>query len=94
MPPLAKYDCIVCTYIFSSQYEDKSGKERETNEINSSTLFASVYVDILHAGFALDEATPVKLALASLPDSRLLRVVSPAAAKKIAAIHAGRGPIA
>lgn len=37
-------------------------------EINSIALFASVYIDILHASLALDEATPVKLALASLSD--------------------------
>lgn len=66
----------------------------EQKEINSNALFASVYIDILHAGLTLDEATPVKLALASLPDSRLLRIVSPTAAKEIAAVHAGRGPIA
>lgn len=47
-------------------------------------------IDILHAGLALDIATPVKLALASFSDSRLLRIVSSAAAEKIAAIHAGR----
>ena len=66
----------------------------EKKEINSSVLFASVYIDILYAGLALDEATPVKLAFASFPDGRLLRVVSSAAAKKIATVHAGRSPIA
>lgn len=66
----------------------------EKKEINSSALFASVYIDILHAGLAFDEATPMKFALASLPDGRLLRVVSPTAAKEIAAVHAGRSPIA
>lgn len=63
-------------------------------DINNSALFASVYIDIFHAGLALDKATPVKLALASLPDGRLLCVVSPTATKEIAAVHAGRGPIA
>lgn len=63
-------------------------------DINSSALFASVYIDTLHAGLTLDEATPVKLAFAFLLDGRLLRVVAPTAAKKITAVHAGRGPIA
>lgn len=63
-------------------------KELEKKEINSSALFASVYIDILYAGLALDEATPVKLAFASFPDGRLLRVVSSAAAKEIATVHA------
>lgn len=51
-------------------------------------------VDTFYAGLALDEATPVKLALAPLPDRRLLRVVSSTAAKEITAVHAGRRPIA
>lgn len=80
-----------CTYICEDKFQKGIMRKKE---INSSALFASVYIDILHASLALDEATPVKLALASLPDGRLLRVVSPTAAKKIAAVHAGRGSIA
>jgi len=87
MPPLLGYDC---TYIPSIM----RGQIRKGKEINNSALFASVYIDIFHAGFAIDEATPVKLALAPLPDGRLLRVVSPTAAKEIATVHTGRGPIA
>lgn len=56
-------------------------RSHKKKRINSSALLASVDIDIFHASLAFDEATPVKFALASLPDGRLLRIVSSAAAK-------------
>ena len=51
-------------------------------------------LDVPHALLALDIAAPVELALAALLDGRLVRVVAPAAAHQIAAVHAGRSPVA
>jgi len=94
MPQFSEYVVLssVRTYIFDNA--KTSPKKSYGKEINSSALFASVYIDILYASLALDEATPVKLAFASFPDGRFLRVVSSAAAKEITTVHAGRGPIA
>jgi len=93
MPQFSEYVVLssVRTYIFDNA--KTSPKKSYGKEINSA-LFASVYIDILYASLALDEATPVKLAFASFPDGRFLRVVSSAAAKEITTVHAGRGPIA
>ncbi len=51
-------------------------------------------VDRLDAGFALDVTAPVELALATLLDRSLERVVAPSATHEIAAVHAGRRPVA
>ena len=59
-----------------------------------SCSLAGVDVDRFDAGLALDVAAPVELALAALLDGRLVRVVAPAAAHQIAAVHAGRSPVA
>lgn len=56
---------------------------------NSMFLLAGVNIDIFHTSLTFDETTPVKFAVASFSNSRFLRVVSSAATKKIAAIHAG-----
>ena len=59
-----------------------------------SCSLAGVDVDRFDAGLALDVAAPVELALAALLDGRLVRVVAPTAAHQIAAVHAGRSPVA
>jgi len=51
-------------------------------------------IDIFYTSLTFHEATPVKLAFASLFNSCLLRVVSSTAAEEIATVHAGRGSIA
>jgi len=51
-------------------------------------------IDIFYTSLTFHEATPMKLAFASLFDSRFLRIVSSTATEEIATIHAGRGSIA
>ena len=59
-----------------------------------SALLAGVNVDRLDACFALDVTAPVELALAALLDRSLERVVASSATHQIAAVHAGRRPVA
>lgn len=57
-------------------------------------LLAGMDVNGLHASLAIDEAAPVELAVASLFDCDLLRVVSSTAAHEVAAVRAVRGAVA
>jgi hypothetical protein len=51
-------------------------------------------IDTFYTSLTFHEATPVKLAFASLFDGRFLRIVSSTAAEEIATVHTGRGSIA
>lgn len=55
---------------------------------------ARVHVHRFDARLALDVTAPVEFALAALLDGGLERVVAAPAAHQIAAVHAGRRPVA